>query len=208
MPAVSLEWLQPGFWEMRRAVSARFGGRGEALAVETEAGPAVLRRYRRGGHIARILTDQYFFNGYSGSRAFREWRLLAELFELGLSVPRPLVASCERRGLIYRAGLLTARVAAARPLAAVAETLQDRHWQGLVDTLSQFVDAGVVHPDLNANNILLDADDRWYLIDFDRARRVRGPAPARPMIQRLLRSFDRLGIEAGREHLSRLVQLR
>lgn len=203
LPTVSLEWLQPNFWLLRQAVSARLGGRGQALAVETEVGPAVLRRYLRGGRVARLLDDRYLFTGYARSRAFREWSLLAELHAAGLPVPRPLAASCERSGPIYRAGLLTARINATRTLADVAEALAPEQWQALLETLDAFFAAGVVHPDLNARNLLLDQSERWFLIDFDRARRVQGRAPAAPMIRRLLRSFDRLGIQAGREFLAR-----
>lgn len=205
MTSVSLEWLQPAFWEIRQAVVDQMGGRGQALAVDTEVGPVVLRRYLRGGKLARLLHDRYVFTGIERSRAFREWRLLSELYTLGLPVPRPLMASCERHGVIYRAGLATARIEGARTLADVADRLDQKHWQSLVETLRLFFDAGVVHPDLNANNLLFDRHNCWYLIDFDRARRIRAAAPAGPMIRRLLRSLDRLGLAAGHEHLEHLV---
>lgn len=206
MTSVSLEWLQPEFWEIRQAVSNRLGGRGQALALETDLGRAVLRRYLRGGKAARLLHDRYLFTGYAASRAFREWRLLADLHAEGLPVPRPLAASCERSGLIYRAGLLTVEIPGARPLAELADTLPDHLWQALASTLESFFAAGVVHPDLNAHNLLLGADQCWYLIDFDRARRVRGRAPARAMIQRLLRSFDRLGLENAHRSIEPLFK--
>ena len=41
-----------------------------------------------------------------------------------------------------------------------------------------FHDAGVWHADLNARNILLDADDEIFLVDFDRARFTPGRAVA------------------------------
>lgn len=205
MTSVSLEWLQPAFWELRDAVLERMGGRGQALAVETEVGPAVLRRYLRGGKLAQLLADRYVFTGFERSRAFQEWRLLAQLHALDLPVPRPLMASCERRGAIYRAALMTVRIEGARTLADVAATLEQSQWTALLETLQAFFDAGVIHPDLNANNLLLDDAGRWFLIDFDRARRIRGKAAAGPMIRRLLRSFDRLGITAGRARLNRLL---
>ena len=205
MTSISLECLHPAFWEIRNAVLDQMGGRGQALAIQTEVGPAVLRRYLRGGKLARLLADRYVFTGFERSRAFREWRLLAQLHALDLPVPRPLMASCERRGAIYRAGLMTSRIEGARTLATLAEKLDQPHWQSLVETLQTFFDAGVVHPDLNANNLLLDVSGRWYLIDFDRARQVAGKSSPGPMVRRLLRSFDRLGIKAGREQLEQLL---
>jgi 3-deoxy-D-manno-octulosonic acid kinase len=201
LTAVSLEWLQPAFWQMRGLVSESLGGRGQALAVDSDSGPAVLRRYLRGGKLASLLHDRYLFTGYRRSRGFHEWRMLARLHAMGLPVPRPLAASCERKGLVYRAGLLTARIADARTLADVAESMNERQWQELLQTLRSFFDAGVVHADLNARNILIDGAGRWYLIDFDKARQLNRPADGGPMLRRLLRSCERLGLTAARQWL-------
>ncbi|AKS41473.1 3-deoxy-D-manno-octulosonic acid kinase [Wenzhouxiangella marina] len=202
LPAVSLEWLQPQFWRLRQAVSAELGGRGQALAVETEAGPAVLRRFYRGGWVARYLHDRYLFTGVERSRSWREYRVLKQLFEAGLPVPEPLAASCERIGLAwYRAGLLTARVPGAVTLAECARYLDDQDWRRLGRTLSRFFRAGLRHPDLNAHNILLDEGRSWYVIDFDRAWIQDRPSFARPMIDRLFRSFERLGLRVDRQRL-------
>ncbi len=206
LSVVSLEWLQPEFWHLRRAVTAELGGRGQALAVEMDAGPAVLRRYLRGGQVARLVRDRYLFTGYERSRAFREWRILHQLFEAGLPVPRPLAASCERRGGIYRAGLLTTLIPEAQPLSRVALRLSVDDWRGLAEVLRAFFAAGLLHADLNAHNILLTAAGDWYLIDFDRARIVTRPVDPAPMLGRLFRSLDKLEIAGERELLRQLTQ--
>lgn len=199
--AVSPEWLDPGFWRLRGGVTAELGGRGQALQLDTPAGPAVLRRYLRGGMVARVSHDRYFFTGYSRSRAFIEWSALSRLLEQGLPVPRPLMASCERRGPYYRAGILTELIPGARSLADAAGVLGEDDWHRLGAMLQRFFAAGMVHADLNAHNILLDAAGRWYLIDFDRARVLDRPARPDRMLQRLFRSFDKLGIEGRRDLL-------
>jgi len=200
---VSPDWLQPRFWRQRNAVLGTLGGRGQALAVATEAGPAVLRRYCRGGQAARISRDRYVFLGYERSRSLREWRVMRRLRELGLPVPRPLMASCERAGVTYRAGLLTALIPDARSLAEAGAGLTAADWRSLADTLARLFSAGVVHADLNAHNLLLDRIGCWYVIDFDRARIQPGPADPAPMIRRLQRSMAKMGIRAGRDWLER-----
>lgn len=204
---VSPEWLRPAFWRQRRAVLAEFAGRGKALAVDSSAGPAVLRRYLRGGLIARVISDRYFFTGYDRSRSFREWRLLARLSRLGLPVPRPLVASCERLGTSYRAALMTRLIGPAMSLTETGDSLDRTSWRRLGLTLSEFFKAGVVHADLNASNLLIDDQGQWHVIDFDRGRLGSGPANPAPMLRRLFRSLDKHGIEGCRDLLVQSVGL-
>lgn len=198
LDVVSPEWFKPDFWRVRGKVLAEFGGRGQALAVATDAGPAVLRAYLRGGLIARVVRDRYLFAGYERSRCFREWRVLSRLHTQGLPVPQPLMAGCERRGLTYRAALITRLIENSISLPQAADILEPEHWDKLGRTLRRFFQAGVIHPDLNANNLLIDGDCNWYVIDFDRARIQDAPVDPGPMLSRLERSFDKLGISAAR----------
>lgn len=195
---VSPEWLDPGFWRIRNAVLAEFGGRGQALAVDTEVGPAVLRRYLRGGLIARVSRDRYLFTGYQRSRSFREFRVLARLHEMGLPVPQPLLAGCQRQGPTCRAAILTRLLANTISLPQAADILEPFHWRRLGKILDRFFRAGVVHPDLNAHNLLIDGEGHWYVIDFDRARIEDEPVDPEPMLRRLERSLDKLGIAGER----------
>ena len=191
LTTVSLEWLQPEFWRLRGAVLAELGGRGQALAVDTDAGQAVLRPYLRGGWMARVSRDRYLFAGYRRSRPFREWQVLARLHAAGLPVPRPLLAGCERIGLTCRGALLTSRIVNALPLGQLLAVMTDADWQELAVTLKRFFGVGLVHPDLNPGNVLRDKDGNWYLIDFDRARVRAGPVRPDRMLARLERALGR-----------------
>ncbi|MEN1728379.1 MAG: 3-deoxy-D-manno-octulosonic acid kinase [Pseudomonadota bacterium] len=192
--SISLEWFQPRFWELRSAVRQQFKGRTLALAVDTPAGPAVLRQFHRGGLMAPMLRDRYLFLGHERSRSFREFDVLQHLFQAGLPVPEPLAALCERSGFSYRAALITREIEGAQALADIALSLHPEDWKTLRKVLDRFFDAGLLHPDLNARNVLRDGAGHWYLIDFDRARVLPGKAPAAGMIARLQRSFKRLGL--------------
>lgn len=173
------------------------GGRGSAWFVDTDAGPAVLRHYRRGGAIARLSRDHYLWTRGERTRSFREFRLLAELRGLGLPVPAPLAARYVRTDpLRYRADILIARIPGTRTLAQLLPPVLYEHdsLRALGATLGRFHRLGVHHADLNAHNLLRDGDGQWWVIDFDRGVRRR---PERrwwnSRLERLQRSLRKLG---------------
>ena len=192
-PAPAL--FDPEHWKRQGGLAGLAIGRGSALLLETEFGPAVLRQYLRGGWPARLSRDRYFFTGYDRSRPLAEFRMLAALRELGLPVPEPLAALCQRRGLLYRGWLLMQRILQAQPLADLLGSCSrdTARWRQVGAVIRDFHDAGVVHADLNARNILVAEDDSIYLVDFDRARLSVGDAGAfRGNLERLKRSLDKL----------------
>lgn len=182
----------------------RAAGRGSALMLDTPFGAAVLRQYLRGGWPARISRDLYVFTGYERSRPLVEFSVLAALIDRGLPVPEPLAAMCERAGPFYRGWLLTARIPGVTPL---ADHLSERSadaplWRRIGREIRRFHDAGAVHADLNARNILLGPDDAVHLVDFDRARVNSGNARAfAANLMRLRRSLQKLWPPAGRDRL-------
>jgi 3-deoxy-D-manno-octulosonic acid kinase len=67
-------------------------------------------------------------------------------------------------------------------------------WSRIGDTLGRFHREGVFHADLNAHNVLLDADEAVWLIDFDRgALRASGTEWKRANLSRLFRSLQKIG---------------
>ncbi|MGB3289027.1 MAG: 3-deoxy-D-manno-octulosonic acid kinase [Burkholderiaceae bacterium] len=144
------------------------GGRQAAWFVRGEFGQAVLRRYRRGGLMAKLSDDRYLWTGAGGTRSFAEFELLRFMFEKGLPVPRPLAAAYWRSGPSYRAAILVERIAGVRTLAGMLDTASTAAVAMAVFTMH---DAGVWHADLNAYNILVDPAGKVWLIDFDKGRR-------------------------------------
>ena len=98
-----------------RARPVDAGGRQAAWFVQGAGWQGVLRRYRRGGMIARISRDAYLWNGEARTRSFREYRLLAAMRAQGLAVPAPLAAAYWRQGPIYRAAIVVERIPGVRP---------------------------------------------------------------------------------------------
>ena len=196
--------FDPDHWERAGAITGQAAGRGSALLLDTPFGEVVLREYLRGGWPARVSRDRYFFTGYQRSRPLAEFRILAALAERGLPVPRPVAALCDRLVLFYRGWLMTSLLPNVTPLAdMLAERGGDAAlWRSSGRVIGRFHDAGVVHADLNARNILVGPDDAIYLIDFDRARISAGNARAfSANLARLRRSLEKLWPAAGRERL-------
>ena len=150
-------------------------GRGQAWFIELGGLSTVLRSYQRGGLVAKFNRQTYTGWSAEGSRAFKEWRLLSHLIELGLPVPRPIAASfCRMLSSIvplYRARILLQRIPNVQTLDYLLSTttLDNSVWQSVGACIQCFHQQGVYHADLNANNILLDDEQVVYLIDFDKS---------------------------------------
>jgi len=170
---------QPGLFDpqwlrQQGSVTPVAGGRGDAWLVDHGQQHWVLRRYLRGGMVARFNRQHYLGWRLAATRAWREWRLLHRLWQLGLPVARP-VAACVSwpHGRIlgwYQASILVQRIAGARTLAQAIQQqpLAADAWQRVGACIAGFHCRQVYHADLNANNILFDENDQLYLIDFDR----------------------------------------
>lgn len=186
------QWFDP---RQPGAVAVQEGGRQAAWFVAVDGQPAVLRHYRRGGLRARLGREAYFWLGTARVRAFAEVRVLAGLIDAGVRVPKPLGALYRRNGLIYRNAILVARIPGVRALAGCLDRARpDR----VADAIAAMHRAGVWHADLNAFNILLDRQDRAWLIDFDRAREgVVSGRQARQNLLRLRRSLIKVAGDEG-----------
>lgn len=196
--------FDPEHWQRLGQVAGMAVGRGSALLLDADFGPAVLRQYLRGGWAARVSRDRYLFTGFDRSRPLTEFGLLAKLTAAGLPVPEPLAALCARQGLTYRGWLLTRRIPAVVPLAdRLAESSTDTAlWRRMGRVIRRFHNAGVVHADLNARNILLGSDDTIHLVDFDRARiSSDNPRAFAGNLMRLKRSLQKLWPSAQRGRL-------
>ncbi|MEO7053158.1 MAG: lipopolysaccharide kinase InaA family protein, partial [Rhodanobacter sp.] len=114
---VDENWFAPDYWRERDALRVQAGGRGGVAIIDSPVGACVLRHYRRGGLFRELLGDRYVWAGADRSRPFREFRLLAEITRLGLPGPVAIAARYQRQGLLYRADLITRRIADAQTLA-------------------------------------------------------------------------------------------
>jgi 3-deoxy-D-manno-octulosonic acid kinase len=186
-------WLNRSWWERRGEVRDSAGGRGSTCFISVDGRQMVLRHYRRGGLVARLVRDRYWWRGARATRSFREWLLLHDLCREGYPVPVPLAARYSRQGSTYTADILMEHIPATRTLveALKGAALPIQRWVQVGRCIRRFVDAGVSHADLNAHNILLDDSGGVWLIDFDRARRRAPGLWSDAMVARLYRSLDK-----------------
>ncbi len=192
---VDHDWFAPSYWQQQGALQLQAGGRGGVAMIASPLGDLVLRHYRRGGMVARVMGDRYLWTGADRTRASREFRLLGEIARRGLPGPVVVAARHVRHGLFYSGDLITRRIAGARTL---AECMAAGHFDGSLAgdvgaLVARFHRAGVWHADLNAHNVLI-ADGELYLIDFDRGQ-LRTPDVAwqQANLRRLRRSLLKLG---------------
>ncbi|MFP7723721.1 3-deoxy-D-manno-octulosonic acid kinase [Lysobacter sp. A3-1-A15] len=171
----SADWFSPAYWgERARPVDS--GGRGGAWFVETPFGPAVLRRYLRGGLVAQVNRDRYLWRGSNRTRSFAEFRLIRAVAEKGVPVPRPIAAYYRRVGLRYQAAILLERLDNVRSLADRASVAGDgAPWEEAGRLIARGHRAGLDHADLNAHNLLFNPAGQGWVIDLDRGE-LRIPA--------------------------------
>jgi tRNA A-37 threonylcarbamoyl transferase component Bud32 len=186
--------FDPKFWQSRGEFAAVSGGRGSAWFVGSAANLWVLRHYRRGGFIARISEDRYWWSGEERVRSFAEWRLLLKLAQRGLSVPKPVAAFYRRDRLTYRCDLITERIAHTQSLSAVlgAGPLAESSWRAIGVAIARLHREGVDHADLNAHNILLGPGGGVSIVDFDRGRMREPGAWTARNLERLKRSLEKI----------------
>lgn len=136
-------------------------------------GPVVVKHYRRGGLMRRLLQDRYLYTGHH--RSCKEFEMLAQVRQFGIDAVRPL-ACAFTKGFLYRCWLVTAEIPAAVTLAALSHQHPEaaRHCTRQVAAqMRLLIQHRILHVDLHPGNVLVDADGRIYLIDFDRACRYR-----------------------------------
>lgn len=197
-PQVDADWFDPQAWQARGALRQQSGGRGGVSVIDTPVGECVLRHYRRGGMVAKLMGDRYLWKDADHTRCFAEFRLLGRIAELDLPGPQAVACRYHRKGWFYSADLITRRIANVQTLAeCLAAGRLDGEMAELVGALvARFHRAGIWHADLNAHNVLV-APEQLYLIDFDRGRQ-REPAESwqQANLQRLRRSLVKLGAAA------------
>jgi len=159
-------------YQRQGAVVGQASGRGVAYFVKRTSMECVLRHYRRGGLMAKLSRDKYWWTGLYRTRAFREWLLMAKLKQRELPVPNVIGARVIRHGLWYSADLLTERIANSASLSGLLmyQELQEEQWRKVGAVLRRFHQRGVYHADLNAHNILWTDGDDVYLVDFDKGK--------------------------------------
>ena len=181
-------------------------GRGSAPSVRVRSGlDMVLRRYRHGGMLARLLGPLYL----GPRRALDELRVCTEAERAGAPVPHVLcLVLWPQWGPLWSALIGTREEPQTRDLLERFQGAESGASLGLPELVGEAVHklhaAGVDHPDLQLRNILVSDEDpggRVIVVDLDRARYYpRGGIPVRRRaanLGRLARSAIKCGLWGG-----------
>ncbi len=193
---ISADHFVPQGWLHAETISGplRSAGRGNTYFVGNIPKQFVLRHYRRGGFIGKIIRDFYVFSGADKTRAFAEWRLLDKLAANNMNVPRPAAARFVQRGTFYSADIITVRIPDVMPLSQyiAVNDRDEEFWRSVGASIWVFHEAGVYHADMNAYNIQIDKDGDLWMLDFDKGS-VRTPgAWQQETLSRLHRSLEKI----------------
>ena len=158
-------------------------GRGGVL----RAGDVVLRPYRRGGLVRHLNARVYL----GPARFRRELAIHRALWAAGLPTVEPLGWACRCR-LWGWEGVYLTRWAEAVPWPGAWERSGEvlPRLRTLLEALCAW---GLLAPDLNATNILVQPSGGILALDWDRARWAPGPGLMARYRERLGRSLRKLG---------------
>jgi len=192
-PAATPDIFNSQFWQLKDAITGQAAGRGTTFFFQYNKNEYVLRHYRRGGLIGKVLSDQYLYTGLEQSRAWQEFKLLEHMKTLGLAAPKPSAALVTKRGLYYQADIISTKIPNAQDLHQILlkRSLAADVWQKTGQTIAKFHKHQIYHHDLNIHNIMLDAQDKTWLIDFDKCGIRQGNKWKQSNMSRLKRSFEK-----------------
>lgn len=192
---VTKDWFKPDYWQEQNQLMTKDAGRGTVWFLDSPKGELILRQYRRGGFIAKFNRFKFLTQGLKLTRPYSELALLETMQQLGLPSPVPVAGMIRRDGIFYEAWLITKVIPKAKDLYEVLQqnVLSEEIWQQIGATIKLFHDKGIYHSDLNCHNIMLDDQNKVWLIDFDKCEQRCGMATRwkQKNLERLKRSFDK-----------------
>ncbi len=185
------EIFDADYWQRKNAITGSAQGRGTTWFIQLEHIQGALRHYRRGGLFGKLVEDNYCFKGWESTRCAMEMQVLTTLAEAGVNVPRPIAARAVKKGLFYQADLLSERIEGAKDLVNILtkQSVSKSLYHRIGHEIRKMHDAGVNHTDLNIHNILLDKQQKVWIIDFDKCYQQSGQDWKESNLNRLKRSF-------------------
>ena len=139
------------------------------FAILPEAGPVVIKTYKRGGLVSRINNDRYLKLGRIRSR--REFDFLIAAQKAGVMVSSP-VAYASKGFPFYKTWLITKEIKVHSSFVRLCRKDKENAL-ALIPEISRNINSlirnKIHHVDLHPGNILMDGNNNIYIIDFDKA---------------------------------------
>jgi len=156
------------------AVDSVLGGRTSVKLLQMPGlGSMVVKYYFRGGLIQYLIKRRYL--KWGKTRCQIEYEILNKVRSLGIAAPKPIAFAFESK-LFYRCWLITEEIKRHQTLAQLSldKAEQARATMGqIVAQVATLINNHIFHVDLHPGNVLVDSNNRVFLIDFDRARITR-----------------------------------
>jgi RIO-like serine/threonine protein kinase len=190
MSTEHLDQLIEVFEQPTTTSASVLGGRTSTSNVRLNGlGNMVVKHYRRGGWVRRIVEDKYL--RWGSPRCRIEFDMLLEVRRYSVVVPEPIAFACQGH-VFYRCWLVMRQIPSPQNLAEMSRVDLSSALAAVpsvADQIRRLIQHGIWHVDLHPGNVLVDPRRRTYLIDFDRAKRIRS-APSR-LQHRYLRRWRR-----------------
>lgn len=139
-----------------------------------DIGSVVIKEYRRGGLIGRLLGNSHLRIGTGRAESEVEYLNLAAANKV--NVPAP-IGYVETKGFIYKAWSVLREIPGATSLAEMAR--QDTSKVDLIldkaaAEIVKLIQSRIFHIDLHPGNVLISDSGEVFLIDFDKASKFTG----------------------------------
>lgn len=193
------DYFTADYWRGKDKIKGSATGRSTAWFIAAGEQGMLLRHYYRGGLVGKINKDRFAREAIAKSRAMAEFELLIRLRECQLPVPKPLAARYEKAPVWgYRADILVEIIPQAEDLFKLLgqRHLTTQEWRQVGSVIRLFHATGVYHSDLNCHNIMLDADGKVWLVDFDKCDFREAGEWQQANMARLLRSLHKEAAKA------------
>lgn len=189
------ELFDPDYLKTHAFCQQAPAGRGHTWFFTWDEDYYVLRHYSHGGFFGRLLSDRYLYRARQNTRPWREWQVLLTLHAAKLNVPEPAAAHVHYHLGYYKADFVMRRIPEAYSVSQLLQSqgLVPELWARIGKAIREMHDLKVFHVDLNAHNILIDKQEKIWLIDFDRCYHAPMTESQRlSNLNRLKRSFVKL----------------
>lgn len=155
------------------------GGRGKTRIIDVPGlGRMFLKRYSHGGLLRKLTAGHFLCLGELRSRV--EFEMLERARSIGVNAPKP-VAFVQKGSTIYSTWLLMEELRETRSIVEIGEDEGDalpRALDGLSEQIRILIKHGIFHVDLHPGNVLVDEENRVYIVDFDKACHFKGSRQA------------------------------
>ncbi|MDY6791414.1 MAG: lipopolysaccharide kinase InaA family protein [Thermodesulfobacteriota bacterium] len=145
------------------------GGRSSVLIDEmNKIGPVAVKYYHRGGIVRHFIKKRYL--KWGKTRGQKEYELLQKVRNIGISAPEPIAFAYFGR-IFYQAWLVTREIKCHQTLAELSLSNKKRALLTMKHVIQQtaiLIENRILHVDLHPGNVIVDNQDRVYILDFDK----------------------------------------